>query len=415
MPWLRSLCTLLLCTLVVRGGDWPQWLGPTRNAASPEKVTPWNSPPKVLWRKPVGEGNSAPAVAKGRVFIHAKVRDKNVEEVVAFDAKTGNELWRTPYPRAAFKSPYGNGSRATPAVAGGKVYSFGITGLLTCFEADGGKQVWQVDTLKKFGAKNLFFGAACSPLVAGKHVFVAVGAKEASVVAFDKDTGETAWKSQSDGASYSSPILIEADKTRQLVFLTALGVVSLNPADGALYWRSPLKDLLFESSTTPIRAGDMLMASSITVGSVGLRLGDKDGAPAVEQVWKNTALTSYFSTPVPIGPDHIYMVTGTNPLAALTERKTEATLRCIEARTGKELWKRPKVGKYHASLMRTGDNKLLMLEEPGNLVLLDPSPKEYRELARAKVCGETWAHPALSDGRFYVRDNKGLICLQLAE
>ena len=106
------------------------------------------------------------------------------------------------------------------------------------------------------------------------------------------------------------------------------------------------------------------------------------------------------------------MVTGANPLAL---KKAEATLRCIEAKTGKELWTKPKIGTYHAALLRTGDNKLLLLDDGGNLILLDPDPKEYRELARSKVCGETWAHPAISDGRLYIRDLKEVICLQLGE
>jgi hypothetical protein len=92
-----------------------------------------------------------------------------------------------------------------------------------------------------------------------------------------------------------------------------------------------------------------------------------------------------------------------------------ATLRCVEAATGKVLWSKPKVGKYHACLIRTGDDKLLMLEEGGNLVLFDPNPKEYKELARAKICGETWAHPALSNGRLYVRDSRELICVDLSK
>jgi outer membrane protein assembly factor BamB len=411
MPRLRALCTLLIFALAARAGDWPQWLGPTRNGVTAEKVAPWKHAPKLLWRMPAGEGNSAPVIADGLAFIHAKVRAKNVEEVVAFDAVTGKEKWRTEYPRPAFKSLYGNGTRATPAVAGGKLYTFGITGLLTCFKADTGEQLWQVDALKKFEAKNLFFGVSCSPLVDGKNVIVAVGAKGASVVAFNKDNGDVVWKNLDDKASYSSPILIEDGKTRQLIYLTAQGVVSLNPADGSLFWRFPLRDLLFESSTTPIRAGNLLMASSITFGSVGLRLDDQK--PAAKQAWKNAALTSYFSTPIAIGADHIYMVTGSNPLAF--SGKAEATLRCINAKNGKELWNRPKVGKYHASLMRTGDDKILMLEEPGNLVLVEPRPNGYHELARAKVCGETWAHPALAHGQLYVRDNKELICWQLGK
>jgi outer membrane protein assembly factor BamB len=408
MPWFRSLFGLLLCSLVAAAGDWPQWLGPHRDGGSPEKVAPWKSAPKVLWHKPVGEGNSSPVVAEGRVFIHAKVPDKFLEEVVAFDAKSGKELWRKRYDRGKFSSLFGDGPRATPAVSAGRVYAFGITGLLTCYEADSGKQLWQVDTLKKFKARNLFFGMSCSPLVEGYHILVNVGAKGASIVAFNKDTGETTWKSLDDKASYSSPIALGKGKERQVVFLTGEGVVSVAPSDGTLFWRFPLKDKLFESSTTPVRSGHFLLASSITYGSVGLRLKSKDGKPTESKIWKNRDLTSYFSTPVPVGTEHIYMVTGTSPPST----KAEATLHCVETQTGKELWKRPKVGKYHASLLRTGDDKLLMLEEAGNIVLLDPSPKTYRELARSKVCGETWAHPALANGRLYVRDQKELICLQ---
>jgi len=411
MIWLRTLIAGLLCATLAKAGDWPQWLGPNRDGSSSETIAAWKEAPKVLWRQPVGEGNSSPVIANGRVFVHAKVKDKDEEQVLAFDAPTGKPLWQTVQPRAAFKSFYGNGPRATPAVRGDHLYTFGITGVLRCLAASTGKQVWEVDTLKEFGAANLLFGMSCSPLVEGNHVLVDVGGKGASVVAFDKDTGTVAWKTLDDKASYSSPIVFGQDKERQVVFLTQQGLVSLNPKDGSLFWRFPMVDLLFESSSTPVRVGDLLVASSITYGSVGLRLETKDGKPSATRLWKNDALTCYFSTPVAVGPDHVYLVTGSKPLAS----SPQATLRCIEARTGKELWLKSKVGKYHATLLRTGDQKLLLLEEAGNLVLLDPDPKEYRELARAEICGETWAHPALADGRLYVRDAQEVICLQLGE
>jgi outer membrane protein assembly factor BamB len=416
MHWLRSLvATSLVCVLTTPAfaEDWPQWLGPRRDNSSTEKVSPWTGNLKVLWRKPAGEGNSSPVVAQGRVYIHAKVKDKNEEEVIAFDAKSGEESWRTTYPRPEFKSLFGNGPRATPCVVGDRLYAFGITGILTCLDtADKGKQLWQVDTLDKLKAKNLFFGMSCSPLVVEDRVLVNVGAKDASVVAFDHTKGAIAWKGMDDPASYSSPILVAGGDRKQAVFLTGANVASLNPSDGQVFWRFPLKDNLLESSTTPIRAGDLLLASSITYGSVGLRLEMKEGKPAVEQEWKNPALTSYFSTPVPVGREHIYMVTGTTP-SPLT--KPAADLHCVESKTGKSLWKKPKIGKYHASLMRTGDDKLLLLTDGGDLVLLEPDPKGYRELARSKVSGpDTWAHPALSGGRLYVRDMTELICLQLA-
>jgi outer membrane protein assembly factor BamB len=409
MRWNLGWSALLLSVLPVWAADWPQWLGPNRDDSSSEKIVPWTAPPKVLWRQPVGEGNSSPVVAAGRVFIHAKIAGKNEEELVAFSAKNGERLWSSKYPRSAFKSLYGNGPRATPANVGKHIYTFGITGVLSCFDVETGKQIWQLDTLKKFQAPNLVFGMSCSPLVEGEKVLVNVGGKGSSVVAFHKDTGQVIWQSQDDGASYSSPIIFGSGKELQVVFLTAKGLLSLSPSDGRLLWKFPLVDLLLESSTTPVKAGDVVVTSSITFGSIGLRLEAKDEKPAVKELWKNEQLTCYFSTPVAVGPDHLYMVTGAKPLTF----KPEATLHCVEIKTGKELWQKAKVGQYHASLLHTGDDKILMLEDSGSLVLLDPNPKEYRELARAVVSGPTWAHPALVDGRLYIRDEKELICLEL--
>jgi outer membrane protein assembly factor BamB len=403
------LGVLLLCSPLARGEDWPQWLGPHRNGSTAEKVAPWKAPLKVLWRQPVGEGHSSPVVAAGRVYLHTRVKDKEAEALTAYDARSGEPLWQTTYASPPYRGLFGNGPRATPAINAGRAYTFGITGLLTCFDARGGKKLWQVDTLKEFHAANPFFGASCSPLVEGDLVLVNVGGKGASIVAFHKETGKSAWHKLDDKASYSSPIAIGAGKDRQAIFLTARGVVSLAPADGTIFWQFPLVDLLAESSATPVVAGDILLASSITTGSVGLRLQTRDGKPAVAKAWHNGDLTCYFSTPVPVGTDHIYLVTGTAPPALAIESR----LRCIETATGKELWQKRGVGKYHAALLRTGDNKLLMLEEAGNLVLLDPDPKRYRELARSPICGQTWAHPALADGRLYVRDGKELVCVSL--
>jgi len=405
--WLRSLAVLLASCSMAAAGDWPQWLGPDRNGSSREVVGPWKHPPKVLWRHAVGEGHSSPVVAGGRVVLHTKVNGKEEEEVTAYSARSGKRLWHTAYGRGSFSSLFGNGPRATPAVAAGRVYANGATGILTCLDARNGDKVWQVDTLTTFKAPNLKFGVSCSPLVEGDNVLVNVGGKGASVVAFGTDKGDVAWKSLDDLASYSSPTALGRGKERQVVFVTEQGVRSLRPSDGRLLWKFHMVDLLNESSTTPVHVGDLLVAGSVTYGSVGLKLKTVDGKPAARQAWKNGALTCYFSTPAAVGKDYLYMVTGTfiPPPAA--------TLRCVDAATGKELWQRAKVAKYHAALLRTGDDKLLMMEDGGELVLLDPSPKGYRELARSKVCGEIWAHPALSDGRLYVRDDQELICLRL--
>jgi outer membrane protein assembly factor BamB len=409
MPALRSFCILLLLGNCVQAAEWPQWLGPKRDASSPEKVAPWKGPLKVVWRQVVEEGHSSPVVADGWVYLHTRVTGKDEEAVTAYNAENGEQLWRRTYTRPPYKGLFGSGPRATPNVLGGLVFSHGITGIVTCFDAYKGNQLWQVDTLKEFKAPKLFFGSSCSPLIAGGHVLVNIGGPGASIVAFHPANGKVVWKKLDDKASYSSPIIIGKDPNQQVIFLTARGVVSIAPRDGTLFWRFPMVDLLAESSSTPVVAGDILLASSITTGCVGIHLKARDGKPDATKAWTNPDLTCYFSTPVPVGKDHVYLVTGTKPPALVSE----SSLRCINRESGKELWRKKGVGTYHASLLRTGDSKLLMLEEKGDLVLLEPDPKGYRELARSHICGNTWAHPALSGGRLFIRDGKELVCVQL--
>lgn len=409
MPLLRTLAAFLVTASLVPAADWPQWLGPDRNGTSPEKVVAWKAAPKAEWRVAVGEGHSAPIIADGRAYLHTRVAGKNEEAVTAFDIQKGKQLWQTTYARAPFESPFGAGPRATPAIADGKLYALGVTGILSCLDAKTGKIIWQLDCLKKFEAKNLTFGVSCSPLVTGKLVVVNVGGKGASIVAFDKDKGTVVWQSLDDPASYSSPIVVDEGKMdSQIICLTGQQLVGLRTSTGKLFWSYPLKDLLSESSTTPVQVNpDLLVASSVTFGSVGLKTftRGKSKPGAVEQ-WKNQHLACYFSTPVPVGK-HLFMVTGK------LLPSPQVDLRCVDVQTGKTLWQKPKLGKYHASLLRTGNDKLLMLDEQGTLFLLEPDLKQYRELAQAKVCGPTWAHPALSGGKLYVRDGKELICLKM--
>lgn len=404
MQRIFSLGVLFLIATGVRGGDWPQWLGAKRDGASSEVVKPWKDPLKVLWKQDVGEAHGGPVVAKGKTYLFYRTRGKNEETLAAFDAQKGKPIWSTPYPRKATSIAFGNGPRSVPTVVDGKIYTFGITSILTCFDAVNGKILWQVDTEKEYKSPTLTFGSSCSPIVVGDHVLVNTGAKGASIIAFDKNTGKEAWKKLDDGASYSSPILYDQAGTQRVVFLTAKGLIALAPKDGTLHWRYPFVDLLLESSCTPMMIDGKLLASSITAGSV---LVDPDNINDAKpkKVWSNS-LNCYFSTPLAIGNDTLYMVTGD-----LFSKK--AVLRCVNAKDGKERWNRKDVGTYHATLLRTGDNKLLLVEEKGDLVLVDANRAEYRELSRSKICNSTWAHPALANGRLYIRDANELICVEL--
>lgn len=396
---------LLGATAPALAGDWPQWLGPNRDATTPETIKPWKGALKVLWRQKVGPGHSSPVIAGGKVYLFAQVEGKEQEALHAFEAESGKPLWQTAYDRPRFWTLFGSGPQGTPAVVGGKVFTFGPTGLLTAFSADKGEKLWQVDTEKKFGVKRLRFGAAASPLVDDGKVLLNVGGKGAGVVAFSAEKGEVVWKSLDDGPSYASGIVTRArGEPKQYVFLTQEGVRALAPRDGKLLWGFPLKDRANESSTTPVVAGDALLAASISYGMVALKVSGKEAKPA----WKNPALTCYFSTPVPVGK-YVYVVTG--ELSFVPSSK----LHCVDLETGKPAWTKDKIGTYHAAMLKTGDGKLLLLSDHGDLVLFDPSPKEFKELARTKVTKVKgiWAHPALSNGKVYLRDDKELICIQM--
>lgn len=403
---MRSLYSIALsCALaplaVAAPADWPQWLGPNRDGSTAEKVNPWTGDLKSVWRVAVGEGHSSPVVAGGLVFLHTKVKDQDAELVQAFDAKTGKPKWEQSYPKPKFQTLFGDGPRATPCVHDGKLYTFGITGILACWEADTGKPVWKTEVLADTKKDNLFFGLSASPLIVGDNVVVQGGTGTSKgLKAFDRMSGKPAWTAGNDPASYAAPVLFD----KEIVALTGANLTSVS-TDGKVNWAFPFKDQLNESSTTPIKAGDLYVAASVTAGAVGVRVADGKAEPA----WKNPQLTCYFSTPVADGKGHLFLVTG---VASLTN--PSVTMRCVEAATGKELWSKAKMGKYHAALLRMGDGNLLMHDDTtGDLRLLASNPKEYQELARSKACGPTWAHPAIAGGLVFVRDNKELVAVSL--
>jgi outer membrane protein assembly factor BamB len=408
---LRSLSAFfitLALTLTVAAADWPQFLGPNRNGSTSEKVAAWKGDLKPAWKVPVGDAHSSPVVANGIVYAFYQPKGKDADALAAFDAKTGEKKWEKSYDRARFNPPFGVGPRSTTSVDDGKVYTLGNTGILACWDAATGAIVWKIDTLKDFHAPNLFFGVSTSPLIVGDRVIVMVGGKEAGVVALDKSTGKTKWQATSDPASYASPVLIGSNAARQILVLTGSNLRGLS-VDGKELWAVPFKDRLNESSTSPVKAGDIVVGSSVSAGSIGLRVESKGDEWMAEPVWKKTDLTCYFSTPVVVGKQ-MYMVNG-----AATIVNPSITLRCVEVETGRILWEKPKIARYHAAIIRTGDNKLIMLDDNGALTFIEPDAKEYKQVVKSPVCGPTWAHPALVNGRIYLRDDKELMCVPLAE
>jgi outer membrane protein assembly factor BamB len=404
MKTIHCLCSIALAALAA-GADWPQFLGPARNATSPETglLASWpRTGPPVLWQKEVGEGYSSPVVAAGRLILFHRV--DNDEIVECLDAATGKELWKHKEP-TTYKDTYGkgNGPRSTPAVAGGRVYTLGPGGLLLCLNLEDGKKVWQRALLDDYPlVEQSFFGAGTSPLVEGDRVLVNVGGRDAGIVAFDAKSGKEVWKATSQAASYASPVAATLDGVRQVLFFTREGFVALDPATGEVRsskrWRSR-NNLSVNAASPLVFDGHVFLSACYETGAVLLRV-KKDG---VEKIWNNDeSLSCHFGTPV-YHDGHLYGFHG--------RQEEGGQLRCIEAKTGKVCWT---ADGYGCGSLILADGRFIVLSEQGELALVEPDGAKYRELARAPVLNGTCrAHLALADGRLYGRDKRKLVCWNL--
>lgn len=403
--FLLAFSLTLTLALTLSGGDWPQFLGPGRDGHSPETGLnrDWaKAPPVVAWKRDVGTGWAGPVVAGGRLILFHRIEGNEV--VACLDAATGQEKWTFDYP-TRYRDDFGfdDGPRATPLVAGERVFTLGANGDLHGLELATGKKLWHRNLLADYKADKGFFGVACSPVLAGGKLLVNVGGKGAGIVAFDPATGKEAWKATDDPASYSSPTVAEIDGKALAVFLTRNGLVALEPETGkvryAFEWRPRIRESV-NAATPLVWKGDIFLTVSYGTGAVLLR--PKGGE--VEEVWSNDrTLSCQYNTPVRLG-DYLYGVHG--------RADTGVTqLRCVEWKTGAVKWAEPKTRPAHLIAV---DGGVLALTEDGELVRFDASPDAYKERGRAKVLEKpTRAAPALADGRLYARDSTRLVCVKL--
>lgn len=409
MNCFRALLVVLICGTAATAGDWPQWLGPKRDGGTSETVEPWKDAPKELWKARVGVGFSTPVIGDGKAFVHARINGKDREELIALDAKTGKVAWRTAYDRGPYNSVLNTGPQATPAVVGQRIYTYGITGYLTCFDTESGKQLWQVDAFKEFKANLPQFGVCCSPLVVGNKVIVAVGGKGSSVVAFETESGKVAWQALDEPAGTSSSVLVvaggKAGRLPDVAFMTTLRVVGLNPLDGSVNWEFALPFQPGGTQPTPLVVADRVFTSTMTNGTTAIRVTAGEKVTA-DKLWQTKGLSGYFSSGVAT-KDKLFLVTN------VLKPVPRADLACVDAATGKELWKQEKIGYFHFGMIRTANGKIVILDDAGNLKLIDATAKEFKELCSAKICDGTLVTPALSNGLLYARDSEYLVCVDL--
>jgi len=389
--------------------DWPQLLGPTRDGIymGNDLAQSWPADgPRVLWQKKVGQGFSGPAVASGKLILFHRLGDK--ETIEALDATTGKSGWSFDYP-TSYRDDFGfdEGPRATPAIAGGKVYTYGAEGALHCLDLASGKNLWTLEARAAFQAPKGFFGIACSPLVEGNAVVLMIGGRDqAGIVAFNKETGKVLWKATADEASYSSPTAAIVRGRRQLLCLTRSELVALEPVDGTITFRFPFKPPMQASvsAATPLVMGDFVFISaSYNTGAALLRVSDT----GAQKVWAgDDILSNHYATSV-YRDGFLYGIHGrTDP-----GFEPAAALRCVELKSGKLQWEEPAFG---AATLILASDQLLILTERGELIRATASPNGFKANARAQVLpSQVRAYPALADGRFYARSKDKLVCVDL--
>ncbi|HUI77935.1 MAG TPA: PQQ-binding-like beta-propeller repeat protein [Bryobacteraceae bacterium] len=398
---MRFVWVLLVLTWTpAQSEDWPQFLGPTRNGVY--AGTEPGLSPALVWKIEVGHGFSAPVVARGRVILFHRQENRTLVE--SLDAATGKRVWVAEYP-TEYRDDFGfdDGPRATPAVAGERIYTFGAEGVLQALDFSTGKRIWSVDTRQKFGAGKGFFGAACSPLVEDGRVLLQVGGPHgAGIVAFDAATGKTLWTATNDESGYSAPVSTTIGGARHVLFFTRSGLVDIDPATGRIRCQFPWRSRSHASvnAAAPVVAGNLVFLSA-SYGT-GATLLEIQGAE-VKQLWaSDDALSSHYATSV-YHDGYLYGYHG--------RQEYGQSLRCVELKTGRVQWN---VDGFGAGTVTLAGGRLLLIRENGELVFAPASPKEFKPLARAQLLpAVVRAYPAIADGKLYVRNEHTLACFIL--
>ncbi len=391
-------------------GDWPQILGPRRNgvAVDEKPIEPWPvDGPKVAWSFPVGSGYAGPVVVGQRAIMFHRLGE--IERVEAIDLATGKSTWKTDYP-ATYSGGYNsdNGPRCVPLVAGELVIVFGAAGHLHALKLEDGAKLWSRDTQADYPGPGSYFGAGSTPIVAGKNVLLNVGGRDAGIVAFELATGKTAWKKTDERASYSSPTKVQIDGQEQVIFVTRMNTIGIDPASGAELFRFAFgaRGPTVNAASPLVFNNQLFVSAAYGVGGLLARLSKNSAT----QVWANdTTMSSQYSTCVQ-RDGFLYGTHGREDFA-------NGELRCIAAQTGKVQWSAPGFGVAHVILV---NDRLVILNHQGHLVLAAASPDAFDSLATAQVSPNiTRAMPAYAQGQFLFRENAGnggtLKCLTLVD
>ena len=379
-------------------GDVTQWRGDARDGIIAGLTAPqaWPDTLTERWKVEIGTGYATPLIVGNRVYQFSRIGDN--ETMTALDTASGKVVWQAGYPATFAMNPatkqHGPGPKSTPVFFNGRLYSIGMTGIVTAWDAANGKQVWQKPAT---GPEMLYTTHAFSPVVdAGRVIFHVGGNDTGALTAFDLNTGAVVWSWTGDGPGYASPMVATIDGVRQIITPTQVKIVGVDATTGALLWERPMVHQFVSNSITPIVSGQTVIVAG-TGPLFAFALAQRAGKWTTEQIWENTELPLRYATPVVSG-DMLVGLSGRN----------SGQYYAIDARTGKTLWTSDGRQAPHASLARSGD-LLFSLESDGEFVVARNSQTAFEPLKKYKVSSnETWAQPAISGNRVFVKDVSSL-------
>lgn len=380
----------ILLSLAALAADWPEWRGPHRDGVVSEEPANFPEKLKLRWNTEVGIGHASPVMGGGSIYEFTRQGDQ--ETVLSIDPANGKIRWKQQYAAPTKIDPaaagHGEGPKSTPLYANGKLYTVGIYGIISAFDAETGKPLWRLDFKSAPD-----FGVAMSPVLDRGLLIAHVGA----LAAFDAATGAVRWAWKGDSPAYASPIVVELGGVRQVVTQSHSNIVGLEVASGKLLWKIPFTTEYDQNIVTPVLYKDTLIFSGIDKGVFAVRLKHTGDAWSPETVWKTKDASMYMNSPVLAG-DLLY---GFSHLK-------KGQIFCLDARTGATLWIGPPRGGENAAMLASATT-LYSLTPDGQLLVAKPTSKGLNEIRHYEVAeSPTWAHPVVLGDGFLVKDLKSL-------